>query len=106
MERRFEIPHVVEISPDGAFRTTRPAAPQPSQRALVESSLLRSRRATGRSPAPEPLGRGGRALAERVELLATSPTTFSPSAVSSRAIRTRNCASSSTISTVAVIRRR
>ena len=41
MERRFEVPHVVEISPDWAFRTTRPAAPQPSQRALVESSLLR-----------------------------------------------------------------
>ena len=44
MERRFEVPHVVEISPDWAFRTTRPAAPQPSQRALVESSLLRSPR--------------------------------------------------------------
>jgi hypothetical protein len=38
MERRFEIPHVVEIGP---FRTTRTAAPQPSQRSLVESSLLR-----------------------------------------------------------------
>ena len=50
MERRFEFPHVVEISPDGAFRTTRPAAPQPSQRALVESSLLRRPESDGSKP--------------------------------------------------------
>ena len=41
MERRFEIPHVVEVGPDGAFRTQRPAAPDASQRSLVEASLLR-----------------------------------------------------------------
>jgi hypothetical protein len=41
MERRFEIPQVVEIGPDGAFRTVRPASPRSSQRSLVEASLLR-----------------------------------------------------------------
>ena len=57
MERRFEIPHVVEIGPDGAFRTERPAAPEPSQRSLVEASLLRRPSAAGRTRGPEPARR-------------------------------------------------
>jgi hypothetical protein len=42
MNHRFQTPRVVEIGPDGAFRTERPAAGKPSQRSLVEASLLRS----------------------------------------------------------------
>lgn len=41
MNRRFVVPHVVEIGPDGATRTERPAPDRTSQRALVQASLLR-----------------------------------------------------------------
>ncbi|MDA0162609.1 hypothetical protein OM076_20210 [Solirubrobacter ginsenosidimutans] len=41
MNRRFQFPHVVEIVPNGAFRTGRPVAGRRSQRSLVEASLLR-----------------------------------------------------------------
>jgi hypothetical protein len=42
MERQFQHPHVVEITPHGAFRTVRPVVhSQRSQRSLVEASLLR-----------------------------------------------------------------
>ena len=50
MERRFEIPHVVEIGPDGAFRTERPSGPDASQRSLVEASLLRRPERGGPNP--------------------------------------------------------
>lgn len=40
MKRQFEMPHVVEIGPIGG-RTVRPTVPRPSQRSLVEASLLR-----------------------------------------------------------------
>ena len=41
MNRRFVVPHVVEIGPIGAIRTVRPAPDRTSQRALVRASLLR-----------------------------------------------------------------
>jgi hypothetical protein len=41
MNHRFQFPRVVEIVPNGAFRAERPVAGQPSQRSLVEASLLR-----------------------------------------------------------------
>ena len=41
MTHRFAFPHVIELRPEAAFRTVRPAAPMPSQRSLVEASLLR-----------------------------------------------------------------
>jgi hypothetical protein len=42
MTRRFTFPHVVEIGPAGASRAVMPLVPRPSQRSLVEASLLRS----------------------------------------------------------------
>ena len=41
MSHRFQTPHVVEIGPSGALRTGRPVGGPPSQRSLVEASLLR-----------------------------------------------------------------
>jgi hypothetical protein len=50
MSHRFQTPHVVEIGPHGALRTGRPVAGPPSQRSLVEASLLR--RPERERPAP------------------------------------------------------
>ena len=41
MERRYAIPHVVEIRPDGERRAAPPDVHRPTQRALVQASLLR-----------------------------------------------------------------
>ena len=41
MNHHFQSPRVVEIGPNGVFRTERPAVGKPSQRTLVEASLLR-----------------------------------------------------------------
>ena len=38
---RFQTPYVVEIGPNGAYRTARAVTSKPSQRSLVEASLLR-----------------------------------------------------------------
>ena len=40
MNHVFQFPRVVEIVQNGALRAARPVAGQPSQRALVEASLL------------------------------------------------------------------
>jgi len=41
MNHRFQTPRVIEIGPNGALRTEEPAVSKPSQRSLVEASLLR-----------------------------------------------------------------
>jgi hypothetical protein len=41
MERRYAIPHVVEIRPHAECRTAPPDVHRPTQRALVQASLLR-----------------------------------------------------------------